>query len=95
MEDGAPITLPKPLHVARQANRLRQKLRPEDPTDLDFELEEEHIPDHFFRKDVQVQVRFYAICSDQQRLRRLAPGFKQSGIRQVWATILLVSKISV
>lgn len=42
-----------------------------------------------------ILVRFYAICSDQQRLRRLAPGFKQSGIRQVWATILLVSKISV
>lgn len=71
MEDGAPITLPKPLHVARQANRLRQKLRPEDPTDLDFELEEEHIPDHFFRKDVQVRERRHLIFATDEQLRQL------------------------
>ena len=71
MEDGAPITLPKPLHVARQANRLHQKLRPEDPTDLDFELEEEHIPDHFFRKDVQVRERRLLIFATDEQLRQL------------------------
>ena len=71
MEDGAPITLPKPLHVARQANRLRQKLRPEDPTDLDFELEEEHIADHFFRKDVQVRERRHLIFATDEQLRQL------------------------
>ena len=51
--------------------RLRQKLRPEDPTDLDFELEEEHIPDHFFRKDVQVRERRHLIFATDKQLRQL------------------------
>ena len=40
MEDLTPApcpALPKPLHLARAANRLRQRLRPDDPADLDFE----------------------------------------------------------
>ena len=36
------------------ACRFRQQLRPQDPKDLDFELEMEHIPDDFFREDVKV-----------------------------------------
>ena len=46
--------LPKPAHLARNANRLRQKLRPTEPHDLEFELELEHVPDNFFRNDVRV-----------------------------------------
>ena len=46
--------LPKPAHLARNANRLRQKLRPTEPRDLEFELELEHVPDNFFRNDVRV-----------------------------------------
>jgi hypothetical protein len=35
-EDRRPCAaLPKPEHIARAANRLRQKLRPEDPKDLE------------------------------------------------------------
>ena len=34
--------------------KLCQQLRPQDPKDLDFELEMEHIPDDFFREDVKV-----------------------------------------
>ena len=34
---------------ARVANRQRQRLRPNDPTDLDFKLDEENIPDGFLR----------------------------------------------
>ena len=37
--------LPKPEYIARQANLLRQKLRPEHPGDL--ELVDECLPDGF------------------------------------------------
>ena len=47
--------LPKPAHVARAANRLRQKLRPEQPKDLDFELVEECLPPGFFQADLTVK----------------------------------------
>ena len=46
--------LPKPAHLARNANCLRQKLRPTEPRDLEFELELAHVPDNFFRNDVRV-----------------------------------------
>ena len=46
--------LPKPAHLARNANHLRQKLRPTEPQDLEFELELDHVPDNFFRSDVRV-----------------------------------------
>ena len=38
----------------RNANRIRQKARPEEPTDLDFVLNMNHVPQDFFRKDVRV-----------------------------------------
>ena len=51
----APCTsLPRVNSLQRTANRTRQKLRPKDPKDLDFELEEEHIPYGFFGDDVKV-----------------------------------------
>lgn len=46
--------LPRVDSLQRTANRTRQQLRPQDPKDLDFELQTEHIPDGFFRKDVKV-----------------------------------------
>ena len=49
--------LPKPVHLARAANRLQQKLRPEHPKDLDFELFEECLPPGFFRADLEVRDR--------------------------------------
>ena len=29
-------------------------MRPAEPTDLDFELEQQHIPENFLRGDIQV-----------------------------------------
>ena len=51
-------TLPNPVNLARAANYLRKKLRPTDPTDLLFDLEEQHIPDGFLRKDIKVSTPF-------------------------------------
>ena len=49
-------SLPKPINLVKAANHLRQRLRPTDPVDLEFELESEHIPDDFFRRDIKDSV---------------------------------------
>ena len=43
--------------MARTANSHRQRLRPTDPSDLDFELEEEHLPACFLQADLEVRGR--------------------------------------
>ena len=61
MTDGPCSSSPRPEYIARAANRKRQQLRPKDPLDLDFELEEGHIPDGFFRSGVKVRGRRHLI----------------------------------
>ena len=40
MEDGELCpALPKPINLAKRGNRARQKLRPSEPTDLQFTLD--------------------------------------------------------
>ena len=57
---------------ARQANRKRQKLRPKDPTNLDFELDENHLPDNFLRADVRVHARRHLIFATNEQLHQLS-----------------------
>ena len=42
MTDGPCSSLPRPEYIARAANRKRQQLRPKDPLNLYFELEESY-----------------------------------------------------
>ena len=49
-------SLPKPVNLAKAANYMRQRLRPSDPKSLDFELDEDHLPEGFLRRDVQVKL---------------------------------------
>ncbi len=49
-------SLPKPVNLVRAANYLRKQIRPTDPTDLTFDLEEQHIPDGFLREDINVSI---------------------------------------
>ena len=44
LTDAPCPALPKPEFIARQANRLHQHLRPKEPTELDFSLEETICP---------------------------------------------------
>ena len=53
--------LSNPAHLARAANRLRQRLRPEEPSSLHFELDYDHIPSEFLQADVQVGARRHLI----------------------------------
>ena len=64
--------LPKPEYIARAANRLRQKLRPEHPRDLDFELVDDCIPDGFLRADIEVKDRCHLLFARQEQLTILA-----------------------
>ena len=40
--------LPSIANLARAANRARQSSRPEDPVDLDFEINTDYIPENFY-----------------------------------------------
>lgn len=72
LTDAPCPALSKPVHMARAANRLRQKLRPEDPKDLNFELDEENIPEGFFQADVTIKQKRHLILAQEDQLTILA-----------------------
>ncbi|KAK2167497.1 hypothetical protein LSH36_27g09046 [Paralvinella palmiformis] len=59
-------------YIARNANNHHQKLRPKDPVDLDFVLNDEHVPDNFLRKDVTVNSGRHMIFASDTQLPLLA-----------------------
>lgn len=63
--------MPEPEHIVRAVNRHRQKMRPNDPTDLDFELHQDSIPDEFLQSDLQVKDRRHLIFATTQQLLAL------------------------
>lgn len=70
---GSPCAaLTAPANIARAANRLRQRLRPADPKDLEFIIDEEAIPSGFLRADVKVKNRRHLIFATDPQLETLA-----------------------
>ena len=67
-DDQPCAAIPKPVCIARAANRLRQKLRPADPKDLQFELEEDCIPQGFLQADVKVKDQRHLIFAKKEQL---------------------------
>ena len=65
-------TLPSQSNLARAANRKRQKMRPKDPSSVDFELEDNFIPDGFFRGDIVVDDCRHLIFATEQMLQLLS-----------------------
>lgn len=63
--------IPKICNLARQANRTRQKFRPKDPSDLDFEIDQHHIPQNFLQADVKVRNRRHLVFSTPEMLSLL------------------------
>lgn len=57
--------------MARAANRLRQQLRPEDPTDLAFDISEENIPAGFLKGDVRSRSKRHLLFATNQQLQQL------------------------
>ena len=62
--------LPSITNLARAANRARENLRPQDPTDFDFdfELDMAYIPDKFLRADIKVDGRRHLVFATDQML---------------------------
>lgn len=52
LDEASCLALAKPANLARQVNYRRQRTRPKELTDLDFEIDLDHIPDDFLQKDV-------------------------------------------
>ena len=70
--DDAPCTaLPKPKFIARAANRLHQKLRPDDPNNLDFDLDEDSVPEGFLQADIRVKDRRHLVFAKDEQLNIL------------------------
>ena len=74
LEEGVAYTtepipaLRNPEYLARAANRHRQKMRPAEPTDLEFEIQEEHIPAGFLKSDVKVDGKRHLVFATQNML---------------------------
>ncbi len=49
--------LPKMTSIQRAVNRRREKTRPRHPSTLDFDIQEESVPDDFLRADINVGAR--------------------------------------
>ena len=64
--------LPSPDHLARRANRLRETMRPRNPEDLLFELNEAFVPLGFMRADVTVDGRRHLLFATERMLDLLA-----------------------
>lgn len=64
--------LRNPEYLARAANRHRQRMRPAEPTDLEFEISEEHIPADFLKSDVKVDERRHLIFATKNMLDLLS-----------------------
>ena len=63
--------LPKPVNLARRANRARQKLRPKEPEGLFFEIDMSYVPEAFVQDDVTVTGRRHIILASEAMLALL------------------------
>ncbi len=63
--------LKNPTYLAQVANRYRQKKRPDEPSDLSFELNEDHIPENFLQADVKIDGRQHIIFATENMLKLL------------------------
>ena len=69
-------SLLKQENIARAANRLRQQLRPEDPTHLVFEISEENISANFLKADVCIHNKRPLMCATSQKIQQLVKAKK-------------------
>ena len=65
-------SLTKPDNLQRTANRVRQQMHPEEPTDLEFELAMDHIPEDYLQGDISVRPRRHLLFATADQLDKLA-----------------------
>ena len=64
--------LPSIGNLARAANRNRHGTRPRHPTDLTFDIQQDHVPEDFLRADIQVGTRRHLLLATDTQLTMLA-----------------------
>ena len=64
--------LPSLANLSRAAIRARQSIRPEDPVDLEFEINTEYIPENFLRGDIKVNDRRHLVFATNHMLNILS-----------------------
>ena len=65
-------SLPKLEVLARAVNGMRQSKRPDDPVDLNFDLDEAHFPPGFLKADVRVRERRHLLFASDEQLTYIA-----------------------
>ena len=60
-----------PANLIRSSNRQRQNARPADPKDLDFVLDQAHIPEGFLQNDIKVDKQRHLIFATPEQLEIL------------------------
>jgi len=63
--------LPNPNYIARAANRLRKRSCPKDPSDLEFVVNEECLPENFLRADVGAGSKRHLVFATDGQLQQL------------------------
>ncbi|XP_064636946.1 uncharacterized protein LOC135493499 [Lineus longissimus] len=72
VNSGPCPSLPKMSCLTRATNRFRQKNRPQDPTDLEFELQEDRVAENFFKADINVRDRRHFIFATDEQIHLLS-----------------------
>jgi len=64
--------LPSLKNIARAANRRRHRHRPRHPKTLDFDVQEEHVPEQFIRGDIHIGARRHIVLATDTQLELLS-----------------------
>jgi len=69
---AADASRPNPDHLARAANRRRMKLRPAEPTDVNFAVETDFLPPNFVQQDIRVDEQRHLVFATTAQLEALS-----------------------
>jgi len=70
--DGPCMAFVNPDHLARYGNRARQRLRPEDPTTLDFEYDKQFEGHDFMKADIRRKSQRHLLFATEECLSALS-----------------------
>ena len=65
------FALPKPALLARTANRHRQKLRPKEPSTLEFDIDFGFLGENFIVDDIRIDDQRHIVMATQDQLQTL------------------------
>ena len=60
--------LTKPHYIARAANKVCQRLRPEDREYLDFVLDDDALPENFLASDIEIRNKHHLVFAVEAQL---------------------------